>query len=195
MTEEKNVKSLREKALDIIEIVSNEQQDASLSRNCETDRTAEEHCSSADCNFTGRGYLEKTEAGSYKIGLKLFEVVSCYINNLELQTEARPYIAELTSHLGLTSYLGILDGNTEVVYIEKLDAVSSMKCIIRSDLECMPTVFFFGKMSACQLFQSAAGCDPGRLQLYQIHTEYYCQQRGTGCGDRCEGPQARLGYG
>ena len=43
-----------------------------------------------------------------------------------MQTEARPYIAELTSHLGLTSYLGVLDGD-EVIYIEKLDAVSSVK--------------------------------------------------------------------
>ena len=125
MTEEKNVKSL-EKALDIIEIVSNEQQDASLSEIARQTGLPKSTVHRLIATLTGRGYLEKTEAGSYKIGLKLFEAVSCYINNLELQTEARPYIAELTSHLGLTSYLGILDG-AEVVYIEKLDAVSSMK--------------------------------------------------------------------
>ena len=118
MTEEKNVKSL-EKALDIIEIVSNEQQDASLSEIARQTGLPKSTVHRLIATLTGRGYLEKTEAGSYKIGLKLFEVVSCYINNLELQTEARPYIAELTSHLGLTSYLGILDGD-EVVYIEKL---------------------------------------------------------------------------
>ena len=110
MTEEKNVKSL-EKALDIIEIVSNEQQDASLSEIARQTGLPKSTVHRLIATLTGRGYLEKTEAGSYKIGLKLFEVVSCYINNLELQTEARPYIAELTSHLGLTSYLGILDGD------------------------------------------------------------------------------------
>ena len=120
MTEEKNVKSL-EKALDIIEIVSNEQQDASLSEIARKAGLPKSTVHRLIATLTGRGYLEKTEAGSYKIGLKLFEAVSCYINNLELQTEARPYIAELTSHLGLTSYLGVLDGD-EVVYIEKLDA-------------------------------------------------------------------------
>ena len=125
MTEEKNVKSL-EKALDIIEIVSNEQQDASLSEIARQTGLPKSTVHRLIATLTGRGYLEKTEAGSYKIGLKLFEAVSCYINNLELQTEARPYIAELTSHLGLTSYLGVLDGD-EVVYIEKLDAVSSVK--------------------------------------------------------------------
>ncbi len=125
MTEEKNVKSL-EKALDIIEIVSNEQQDASLSEIARQTGLPKSTVHRLIATLMGRGYLEKTEAGSYKIGLKLFEAVSCYINNLELQTEARPYIAELTSHLGLTSYLGVLDGD-EVVYIEKLDAVSAMK--------------------------------------------------------------------
>ena len=125
MTEEKNVKSL-EKALDIIEIVSNEQQDASLSEIARQTGLPKSTVHRLIATLTGRGYLEKTEAGSYKIGLKLFEAVSCYINNLELQTEARPYIAELTSHLGLTSYLGVLDGD-EVIYIEKLDAVSSVK--------------------------------------------------------------------
>ena len=115
MTEEKNVKSL-EKALDIIEIVSNEQQNASLSEIARQTGLPKSTVHRLIATLTGRGYLEKTEAGSYKIGLKLFEAVSCYISNLELQTEARPYIAELTSHLGLTSYLGILDGD-EVVYI------------------------------------------------------------------------------
>ena len=113
MTEEKNVKSL-EKALDIIEIVSNEQQNASLSEIARQTGLPKSTVHRLIATLTGRGYLEKTEAGSYKIGLKLFEAVSCYINNLELQTEARPYIAELTSHLGLTSYLGVLDGVSSV---------------------------------------------------------------------------------
>lgn len=125
MTEEKSVKSI-EKALDIIEIVAGTQQEASLSEIARQTGLPKSTAHRLIATLTNRGYLEKTETGDYKIGVKLFEVVSCYINNLELQTEARPYIAELTSHLGLTSYLGILDGD-EVVYIEKLDAASSMK--------------------------------------------------------------------
>lgn len=73
-----------------------------------------------------RGYVEKNENGDYHIGLKLIEVVSVYLNSLELQTEARPHIAQISSELGLTAHLGILDGD-QVVYIEKMDVYSMVK--------------------------------------------------------------------
>ena len=72
------------------------------------------------------GYLEKSETGEYRIGLKLIGTVSCYINSLELQTEARPYLAQMTADLGLTSHLGVIDGD-KVVYVEKMDVISSVK--------------------------------------------------------------------
>ena len=74
-----------------------------------------------------RRYVEKNqEDGTYYIGPKLIEVVSCYINSLELQTEARPYLTELARELNLTTHLGILDGY-EVVYVEKLDNLPSVR--------------------------------------------------------------------
>ena len=78
--------------------------------------------------MAGRGYLNKTDRGTYKIGLKLIEAVSCYINSLELQTEARPYVAQTTSELGLTSHLGVLDGD-QVIYIEKWMSSQMSGCI------------------------------------------------------------------
>jgi DNA-binding IclR family transcriptional regulator len=73
-----------------------------------------------------RGYVEKRGDGTYKLGLKLIEVVSLYINNLELQTEARPYVAMIAAELGLTSHLGVLDGD-QVVYIEKMDVYPGVR--------------------------------------------------------------------
>ena len=61
MTEEKNVKSL-EKALDIIEIVSNEQQDASLSEIARKTGLPKSTVHRLIATLTGRGYLEKTKA-------------------------------------------------------------------------------------------------------------------------------------
>ena len=124
MAEQKNVKSI-EKALDVIEIVA-AQQEATLAEISRQTGLPKSTVHRLIATLSGRDYLEKTESGNYKLGSSLLEVVSCYINNLELQTEARPCISELTSHLGLTSYMGILDGD-EVVYIERLDAISSMK--------------------------------------------------------------------
>lgn len=66
------------------------------------------------------GYIEKTDFGTYHFGVKLVEIVSNHINSLELQTEARPYLNELHSELGLIVHLGILDDH-EVVYVEKMD--------------------------------------------------------------------------
>lgn len=65
-----------------------------------------------------RGYVEKTLEGSYALGPSLFDMLSYHINSLELQTEAKPYLAALKRSLGLTAHLGILDG-AYVSYIEK----------------------------------------------------------------------------
>jgi DNA-binding IclR family transcriptional regulator len=72
------------------------------------------------------GYIEKTGAGAYHIGVKLVEIVSSHINNLELQTEARPLLHELHSELGLIVQLGILDGG-DVVYVEKMDISRNLR--------------------------------------------------------------------
>lgn len=67
-----------------------------------------------------RSYVFKTDSGSYTIGYKLVEIASTHIDNLELLTEAAPYLSKITRELDLTAHLGILDG-ADVVYIEKLD--------------------------------------------------------------------------
>ena len=74
-----------------------------------------------------RGYIDKNEAdGTYRIGVKLVEIVSNHINNLELQTEARPVLNELHDELGLIVHLGILDRH-EVVYVEKMDIAPNLR--------------------------------------------------------------------
>jgi DNA-binding IclR family transcriptional regulator len=74
-----------------------------------------------------RGYIEKSASGgTYRIGIRLVEVASNHINNLELQTEARPVLIEMQSELGLIVHLGILDGR-EVVYAEKLDISPNLR--------------------------------------------------------------------
>lgn len=72
------------------------------------------------------GYIERTDNGAYHVGIKLVEIVSSHINNLELQTEARPYLNQLQAELGLIVHLGILDG-LEVVYVEKMDINKNLR--------------------------------------------------------------------
>ncbi len=74
-----------------------------------------------------RGYIQKdTSRLVYKLGLKFVELSSMYLNNIELKTEAKTYLWELTNKFGLATHLGILD-STEIVYIDKVDVVSSRR--------------------------------------------------------------------
>ena len=43
-----------------------------------------------------RSYVFKYDSGSYTIGFKLVEIAGTHINNLELITEAAPYLSKIT---------------------------------------------------------------------------------------------------
>ena len=125
MDKSDHVQSLN-RALDIIEVLAVKPEGLGVS---EIAKKVNLHKSTAHrliSTLAARGYLKKNNTGNYKIGLKLIESVSCYINSLELQTEARPYLSKITGDLGLTSHLGVLEKD-KVVYIEKMDVVSSIK--------------------------------------------------------------------
>ena len=67
-----------------------------------------------------RSYVAKNDSGDYTIGFRIIEIAGTHINNLELLTEARPFLSNITRELALTAHLGILDG-PDVVYLEKID--------------------------------------------------------------------------
>jgi len=74
-----------------------------------------------------RGYIEKTkDRGLYKVGLKLVEISSVYLNSVELKTEARPYLTDLMYKLGQPVHLATLDGS-DVVYIDKVQQENSIR--------------------------------------------------------------------
>ncbi|MEG1801077.1 MAG: IclR family transcriptional regulator [Oscillospiraceae bacterium] len=115
-----------ERALDIIEVLSTESSGLGITEISSRVGLAKSTVHRFMTTLTERGYAAQCSDGKYKLGLKLIESVSCYINSLELQTEARPYLAAITSRLGLTAHLGILDGD-QVVYIEKMDVFAGVK--------------------------------------------------------------------
>ena len=67
-----------------------------------------------------RGYVSKGDRGLYTAGAKLVEVASNYLSNLELQTEAKPYLTMLYAELNLSVHLGMLEG-LDTVYVERLE--------------------------------------------------------------------------
>lgn len=125
MSSDNNVQSI-ERALDIIELLSQDQQEYGVTEIAGRIGLHKSTVHRIISTLSDRGYVSRTEKGAYRLGLKIIEDVSCYINSLELQTEARPYVAQITSELGLTSHLGVLDGD-QVVYIEKMDVFSNVR--------------------------------------------------------------------
>ncbi|KAF5051778.1 IclR family transcriptional regulator [Sedimentibacter saalensis] len=115
-----------DRTLDIIELLSTQQKGigvTEISKKTNLHKTTVHRILSS---LYARNYVEKNKNGEYKLGLKLIEIVGCHINELELQTEARPYLLELSSKYNLTSHLGVLDGEN-VVYIEKLETYTHMR--------------------------------------------------------------------
>ena len=73
-----------------------------------------------------RGYVEGNGKGVYRNGLKLVDLASVHLNRVELKTEARPYLRELTARMNLTTHLAILDG-MDAVYIDKVAVESNLR--------------------------------------------------------------------
>jgi DNA-binding IclR family transcriptional regulator len=114
------------RALDILEVLSTESGGMGVTKIADAVGLHKSTVHRLLSTLAERGYAEKTSGGTYRIGLKPIEIVSAHINSLELQTEARPYIAQISHELGLTSHLGVLEGD-QVVYIERMDMYSGVK--------------------------------------------------------------------
>lgn len=76
--------------------------------------------------ITERGYLEKTVEGTYSLGIQFVELASSKLSGIELTTEAKPYLYELTNKLGQSSHLAILDGR-DAVYIDKVEVTKNLR--------------------------------------------------------------------
>lgn len=72
-----------------------------------------------------RGFVER-DGGNYKIGLKVVELSSMKLNNVELKTEATPYLRQLVNKLGLPVQLAILEG-LEAIFIDKVQSLNTFR--------------------------------------------------------------------
>ena len=72
-------------------------------------------------------YIERVgDTRAYRIGIKLVELCSVRLNDIEIKTEAKPFLRELVDGIRQPVHLGIYSmGNA--VYIDKIDVASSMR--------------------------------------------------------------------
>lgn len=68
-----------------------------------------------------RNYISKNSSTNmYRLGLGCVELSSMFVGNLELKTEAQPYLRKLSHQLGQVVFMGI-EQDKELVYIDKFD--------------------------------------------------------------------------
>jgi len=78
-----------------------------------------------------RGYVEKdVETEKYRLGLKVVELGQVRLENIEIRTEARPFLKELMELTNETVHLCILE-NGEVVYIDKVESSNPVRMYSR----------------------------------------------------------------
>ena len=86
-----------ERVFDILELLSKEQNGLQLT---EIGRRLDLHKSTVYrllAVLRKRGYIEKSESTNrYRIGVGFIELSSMYLNNVELKTEAEPYLRKLS---------------------------------------------------------------------------------------------------
>ena len=72
-----------------------------------------------------RGFIERI-GNAYVVGLKVVELSSIRLSNVELKTEAAPYLRELVNKLGLPVQMAILEGS-QVIFIDKVESIHSFR--------------------------------------------------------------------
>jgi IclR family acetate operon transcriptional repressor len=77
--------------------------------------------------LTAEGLLERGEApGTYRLGLKMYELGVTVFPNLDLHEAARPVLASLRQSTGETVHLAVLD-HLDVVYLERLESPQTLR--------------------------------------------------------------------
>lgn len=111
-----------DRAFDIIELVSQYSQGINLSDMAEALSLPISTVYRITADLVKKGYIDKnTTLNTYRIGSKFLELTSPFLVNLELKTEAHPFMMELSSQLGFPIFLAVMMDH-EVSYLDKVDS-------------------------------------------------------------------------
>ncbi|MDR3086275.1 MAG: IclR family transcriptional regulator [Christensenellaceae bacterium] len=91
-----------------------------------------------------RGYVEQRTGGAYRLGMKLVELSSLYLNQVELKTEAQPYLRRLLQQTKQPVHLSILE-DLEIVYIDKIESIHSIRMYSQIGRRCPALCTAMGK--------------------------------------------------
>jgi DNA-binding IclR family transcriptional regulator len=74
------------------------------------------------------GLIERAPSHRYRLGLKLYDMGSRAVEQIDLRSRIHPHLRKLALRVGETVHLGLLH-NTRVVYIDKIEPINRRVCI------------------------------------------------------------------
>lgn len=123
--EEKYQSSTVVKALDILKAISTHEMNAS--EICQTLSLNKTTAHRLLLTLQNENFIERDESTKkYKVGLKLLELCSSRLSDIELLTEARPYLIDLANMIQKPTHLGIYSSGN-AVYIDKIEVLPKIR--------------------------------------------------------------------
>ena len=74
------------------------------------------------------GLIERAPGNRYRLGLKLYDMGSRAVEQVDLRTRVRPHLRKLALRVGETVHLGVLH-KTRVVYLDKVEPINRRVCL------------------------------------------------------------------
>ncbi len=116
-----------DRAFDILELISRERRGLTLTDIGKKVGLPRSTTFRLLASLKRRGYIEKDEKSNiYRLGLEFIELSSSLLNNLELKTEAEPFLRHLSQQTSSTVFLAIRQG-LDVVYYDKIEKFDDIR--------------------------------------------------------------------
>ncbi len=125
MQDKASVQSI-DRALSVLEALTGEREGVSLSRIAQRVDLHKSTTHRLLASLCQRGYAERLAGGDYRLGRRVVELASMYLNQLELKTEAQPHLRKLLQQTTQPVHLAVLEG-LEVIYIDKMETLHSIR--------------------------------------------------------------------
>jgi IclR family KDG regulon transcriptional repressor len=108
------------RGLDVLELLAREKDIATLTEVARHLRMSKSGAHNVISTLSHRGYVERTPRGSYRLGLRAWEI-GCGIAKVDLSRVAEPFMQALVERIDEGAILGVLDG-ADVVYIQLVES-------------------------------------------------------------------------
>ncbi len=117
-----------ENALDVLEALSESPEEIRLSYLSQKLKLSKARIFRLLATFERRGYVEKEQAGKYRLGVSAYEVGQKLLMRLSLLRKARPVMECLAWKCNEAVYLGIRKGK-EVLLLDMIDTIEQVKVV------------------------------------------------------------------